>query len=114
MTKALTISACLIAASVCMQAGAATKALPQLLSLQFVNEGNIDVALPTVMNSDGTICRSYIAEVTSEASGAVATTVKQICGAPNASKSGPANLVRLENVESGGVVIQTPTVTVNQ
>ncbi|WP_321820921.1 MULTISPECIES: hypothetical protein [unclassified Burkholderia] len=113
MRKTLTITYIALACAAA-QANADTKPQPELLSMQYMNEGNIAVALPTIRNADGTICISYVAEVSRDTDGKISTTVKQICGEANASNSAPRNLVALKNFESGGIVIQNPTVDVDR
>ena len=75
---------------------------------QYVNEDTITVALPTLKNADGTICTSYVAEATRGEKGKIDTVVKQACDTAN------EHLVALQNFESGGLTIQTPTLRVTQ
>jgi len=87
---------------------------PTVLSLQYVSEGKITVALPTVKNTDGSICTSYIKSASPGEDGIIQTSVEQICGAANEGQLKPTNLEALENYESNGLVIQLPTVSVSR
>jgi hypothetical protein len=114
MKKAVTFLMILGVAVTANSAFAAEEATPQLVAIQYVNEGATTVALPTVMNADGSICKSYIAEATRADQGKIDTTVKPVCGKANPSNSGPANLEALQNFSSNGLTVQTPTVRVDQ
>lgn len=91
-------------------AQASTPATPDLLSIDYVTVGRTAVALPTVKNADGVICKSYIAGSSSAEDGFVETSVKQICGPANAEGTAPAKLVSLKNFESKGLMVQLATI----
>jgi hypothetical protein len=110
MMKAVKMLAALGVVVVAGSNFAAAGETPQLLSIQYVTEGAITVALPTVKNADGSICKSYVADATRASKGKIDTTVKQICGEANASNSAPAALLSLQNVSTDGLTYQTPTV----
>ncbi len=101
-------------ASVAVAAGNATAAepsAPQLVSIQSVNEDGVTVELPTVKNADGTVCTSYVADVTrSEDSGQsrIDSTVRQFCDTRE------EHLVAMRSFKSNGLTIQAPTIRVTQ
>lgn len=112
VSQAFAIAAMAAAAS---SAYAATEARPELLSLQYINEGSTTVALPTVKNVDGSICVSYIQgaeRVHDGKSERIDATVKSVCGEANASNTAPKNLLSMRTFENDGLVVQLPTIRV--
>ena len=85
-------------------------ASPQVLSVQTLHEGDVNIALPTVKNADGSICVSYVASAPRDTQDKLTTQVARIYGP--ASLNGeprPAQLLSMREFRNSSLAVQLPT-----
>ncbi|NLP65555.1 hypothetical protein [Paraburkholderia sacchari] len=87
-----------------------SSAAPQVISVQTLREGDVDISLPTIRNADGSICVSYLASSSRDAENKLTTEVSRICGpaGPNG-EAGPAQLLSMREFRTGSLAVQLPT-----
>lgn len=68
----------------------------QVLSVRHLTVGdNVEVALPTVQKSDGSVCMAYAADVSRNSLGKITVTLGEVCGKEGVARKNESGAIEM-------------------